>query len=184
MPLPHTACLLPLEDGSATNPLRLPGYISSSRPSAAEGFQRETAEIQGYEVRKDSYPLMSALDPVREAVNAVSGKAPGWYLADLRHYQDRLLGLKEDVLDPVRKFWNGAQRSIHDAAQRFLADQKANFAYAGAEVSERIRAALDDHAASRAALSSSSRVLLTVCGSRWMRASPRSVPGRSPKLKP
>jgi hypothetical protein len=110
----------------------------------ADAFQRVTAEIQGYEARKDSYPFMSALDPVREAVSAVSGKAPGWYLTDLRHHQDRLLDLKEDVLDPVRKFWNGAQRGIYDEARRFLADQKANFAYAGAEVSERIRLALDD----------------------------------------
>jgi hypothetical protein len=111
---------------------------------AADAFQRVTDEIQGYEARKDSYPFMSALDPVRGAVGAVSGKAPGWYLTDLRHHHDRLLDLKEDVLDPVRKFWNGAQRGIYDGARRFLADQKANFAYAGAEMSERIRLALDD----------------------------------------
>ncbi len=110
----------------------------------SEAFQKVGEEIRGYESRKDSYPFMSALDPAREAVIAVSGKAPGWYLTDLRLEQDRLLDLKEDVLDPVRKFWNGAQRGIYDEARRFLADQKANFAYAGAEVSERIRLALDD----------------------------------------
>jgi len=110
----------------------------------ADAFQRVIAEIRDYQARKDSYPFMSALDPVLEAVTAVSGKAPGWYLTDLRHHQDGILDLKEEVLDPVRKFWNGAQRGIYDEARRFLVDQKANFAYAGAEVSERIRAALDD----------------------------------------
>jgi hypothetical protein len=110
----------------------------------SEAFQKVSEEIRGYESRKDSYPFMSALDPARTAVIAVSGKAPGWYLTDLRLEQDRLLDLKEEVLDPIRKFWNGAQRGIYDQARTFLTEQQANFAYVGAEQSERIRAVLED----------------------------------------
>src|SRR5690606_10126791 len=61
-----------------------------------------------------------------------------------RHQQVHLLDLKEEVLDPIRKFWNGAQRGIYDEARSFTADQKANFAYVGSEVSERIRVMLSD----------------------------------------
>lgn len=110
----------------------------------AEGLLNVIAEIREFAARENQYPFMSALKPVLEAVKAASGKPPAWYLTELRQHQDRLLDMKEEVLDPIRKFMNGAQRAIYDEARVFLSDQKANFPYIGADDAEFIRTALDD----------------------------------------
>lgn len=109
-----------------------------------EAFQNLVVELRGFEAQKDRYPFMSVLEPILEAVKAASGKPHAWYLTDLGLHQDRLLDIKEDVLDPIRKFMNGSQRAIYDEAQAFLSQQRPNFAYAGADGAEHIRKALED----------------------------------------
>lgn len=75
------------------------------------------------------YPFLNALAPVLDALNDISGKPYTWYLSELTRHQDKLLDLKEGVIDPVRKFMRGPQRTIFDHAQKFIRDQDANFAY-------------------------------------------------------
>ena len=91
-----------------------------------------------------SYPFLAALKEVREAVREVSGKPYAWYLQELDGHKERLLDLKEDVLDPVRRFMGGAQRAIYDEARTYLAETADNFVYGGNGRANAIRAVLDD----------------------------------------
>ena len=81
---------------------------------------------------------------MREAVREVTGKPYVWYVQDLGRHEERLLDLKETILDPVRRFMGGSQKSIYDEARTYLADQGANFGYGGDARAGAIRAVLDD----------------------------------------
>ncbi len=75
------------------------------------------------------YPFLKVLTPVIESLKELSGKTYTWYLTDLTHQKGALLNMKEGVIDPVRKFMSGPQKSIFDEARKFVQTQEPNFSY-------------------------------------------------------
>ena len=130
------------------------GEFFDSRPAGSEGkaLGLETAEaftalkneLAVLEAQSSRYPFLTALSSVQEAVREVAGKPYAWYLQELGGHEDRLLDLKEGILDPIRRFMGGAQKAIYDEARAYLADQNANFGYGGDDKANAIRAVLDD----------------------------------------
>lgn len=129
------------------------GEFFDSQPASSEGkaLGLETAEafaalkneLAVLEVQSSRYPFLAALTEAQEAVREVTGKPYAWYVQDLSRHADRLLDLKESILDPVRRFM-GVQKTIYDEARTYLADQGANFGYGGDDRASAIRAVLDD----------------------------------------
>jgi hypothetical protein len=85
------------------------------------GQLREMAALSG------QYPFLSALREPMAAINALIGKNYTYFLEEFPQQEDDLLDLKENILDPIRRFMSGANRAIYDEASRFLQDQRANF---------------------------------------------------------
>ena len=73
------------------------------------------------------YPFLHSLSPVIEKLEQVEGKPYTWYLTELVRMEDELVDLKEDTVDPIRKFMSGPQKKIYDQARKFTRDQDANF---------------------------------------------------------
>jgi hypothetical protein len=127
-----------------------------SQPAGAEGkalgletaaaFTRLKADLASLEAQSPGYPFLSALTPLRDAVDAAAGKPYAWYVQELGPSAERLLDMKESILDPVRRFMGGAQKTIYDEARAFLTAQAANFAYVGEDRASSIRTFLDDPA--------------------------------------
>ena len=90
------------------------------------------------------YPFLNTLTPVLEKLKEISGKPYTWYLTELARQEDVLLDLKEQVIDPVRKFMRGPQKDIFDTAQKFLQEQEPNFAYIDGNESAQLIEALAD----------------------------------------
>ena len=90
------------------------------------------------------YPFLAALGPALATLQELSGKPYAWYLTELQKQEEALFDLKEQVLDPIRKFMSGPQKGIFDAARKFVQSQEANFAYVEGEEAERIVACLQD----------------------------------------
>lgn len=90
------------------------------------------------------YPFLTALDAPIEALQKVIGQPYAFYLTELRPFEDPLLDLKEQVIDPVRHFMSGPLKQIYDDARAFLAAQEANFSYVGGAEAEQLKAVLDD----------------------------------------
>jgi hypothetical protein len=90
------------------------------------------------------YPFLSALRPVLEKLKELNGKPYTWYLTELIRQEDALLDLKESVLDPVRKFMSGPQKSIFDNARKFVQTQEPNFAYIDGDETAQVVASLTD----------------------------------------
>ena len=110
----------------------------------AEAFTALKNELAELEARSSRYPFLTALSSVEEAVREVAGKPYAWYLQELGGHEDRLLDLKEGILDPIRRFMGGAQKAIYDKARAYLADQSANFGYGGDDKANAILEVLDD----------------------------------------
>ncbi|MCY0967160.1 BREX system P-loop protein BrxC [Parathalassolituus penaei] len=94
----------------------------------------------------NQYPFLQALNPVIDLLGNISKKPYSWFLIDLKREEDKLLDLKEDLIDPILQFMNGAQRGIYDDARKLLSTHKENFSYVdeAAEDIRQIRHALDD----------------------------------------
>ncbi|MGN5009222.1 BREX system P-loop protein BrxC [Aeromonas sp. 96A] len=83
------------------------------------------------------YPFLNALMPVIEKLKEQVGKPYTWYLTELGRQEDGLLDMKDDTIDPIRKFMSGPQKAIFDHARQFVQAQEANFTYVqGNEVAE------------------------------------------------
>ena len=88
------------------------------------------------------YPFLSALTPVLERLSTIVGKPYAWYLTDFLRLEDELVNFKEQVIDPVRKFMNGPQKTLFDSARQFIQTQDANFSYIDGDESAQIIAVL------------------------------------------
>lgn len=111
---------------------------------AAEAFGALKTELGVLEGQSSRYPFLSALSQVQDSLREVTGKPYAWYLQDLGRHEDRLLDLKEGILDPIRRFMGGGQKAIYDEARSYLADQNANFGYGGDDQARAIHEVLDD----------------------------------------
>ncbi len=110
----------------------------------AEAFGALKTELALLEGQSSRYPFLSALGSLQDALREVTGKPYAWYLQDLGRHEDRLLDLKEGILDPIRRFMGGGQKAIYDEARSYLADQNVNFGYGGEDQARAIRDVLDD----------------------------------------
>jgi len=85
------------------------------------------------------YPFLSALNPVLKKLKEISGRPYTWYLIELVRMEDDLLDMKENILDPIRKFMNGPQKEIYDATIKFMQTHESNFDYIKGDEINRIR---------------------------------------------
>ena len=102
------------------------------------------AELEKLHAQADHYPFLKALKPVIDQLQALTSKPYTWYLAELSREEDALLDMKEQLIDPVRKFMSGSQRAIYDEAKAFLQDQESNFTYVDRTEVEEVRSTLFD----------------------------------------
>jgi len=79
----------------------------------------------------EQYPFLTVLAPVLEQLREAATKPYTWYLTELPRQADELLDAKEAVIDPLRKFMAGPQKTIFDNARSFVQAQEANFPYLG-----------------------------------------------------
>jgi len=95
------------------------------------------------------YPFLNALAPAMEQLEAITGKPYTWYLTELPRQEDEFLDLKEQLIDPIRKFMGGPQKEIYRQAKAFIQSQEANFTYIKGEEVSQVRSVLDDPACFR-----------------------------------
>ena len=85
--------------------------------NAFKGLHQELVTLQS---QSASYPFLAALKEPITQIAALTGRRYTTYLTELHQHEDALLDLKEEVLDPVRRFMHGQQREIYDEARRLL----------------------------------------------------------------
>ncbi len=111
---------------------------------AAEAMRDLSGQLQLLLERAQVYPFLNALQPVVTRLKDTAAKPYNWFLEELPREEDELLDLKEQTIDPIRKFMSGSQKDIYDDARAFVSTNEANFSYLPAIESDSIKAALTD----------------------------------------
>jgi hypothetical protein len=106
--------------------------------------QELMAELDRLHAQADRYPFLNGLEPVLAKLKDLASKPYTWYLTEISREEDALLDMKEQLIDPVRKFMGGSQKAIYDEAKTFLKDQDANFTYVDTPELEELRSTLYD----------------------------------------
>jgi len=89
------------------------------------------------------YPFIDQLDePVRLLTELCKNKAD-WFVTDFTG-ADYLLDAKDNTIDPIKAFLNGAQRGIYDNAAAFMQVNQSNLAYLPGGATDDIETALED----------------------------------------
>ena len=110
---------------------------------ALKSLQIELAELHGQAAQ---FPFLHALSGVLATLKETAGNNPAWFLTELSRASEHLLDLKEQVIDPLRKFMGGPQKAIYEQASHFVRAQEDNFSYVQGDEVEQIRAVLIDPA--------------------------------------
>ncbi|MEZ5055503.1 MAG: hypothetical protein R2879_00555 [Saprospiraceae bacterium] len=97
---------------------------------------RELYQLIG---NKSSYPFLEKLEPVAEKLDKLAGLEYGNLITQVAEFENEILDQKEDILDPIRKFWNGEQKKIFDKINTFLNGDQSNFEYVDRSEIEALR---------------------------------------------
>lgn len=108
------------------------------------GIQELIHQLAPIASQTSQYPFLEALLPGIEQLDELNGKPYTWYLTELLRQKDLLLDLKENVIDPCRKFMSGPQKGIFDNARKFVQTQEPNFAYIEGDEAAQVVASLTD----------------------------------------
>jgi galactitol-specific phosphotransferase system IIB component len=90
------------------------------------------------------YPFLLALEAAVETLKGYAGKPYTWCLTEIVRQEDMLLDMKEETLDPIRKFMAGPQKNIYDVAREFILSQTNNFNHVDGDEADNIQSALVD----------------------------------------
>ena len=112
----------------------------------AAAFRNMAQELELLRNLATRYPFLSALKRPIDDLQPLIGKPYTFYLTELRQQENRLLDLKEGVIDPVRRFMSGSQRTIYDEARDFLLIQEPNLSYVDGGEAQEMRVILVDPA--------------------------------------
>ncbi|MCX7567144.1 BREX system P-loop protein BrxC [Sulfitobacter sp. F26169L] len=102
------------------------------------------AELDTLSRQEANYPFMKALDPLQRRVETMRDQSATWFIEGPAEAEDDLLDAKQDILDKIRSFMGGQQRTIYDDVHGFLIKQEVNLSYADAPAGEKLRTALSD----------------------------------------
>lgn len=90
-----------------------------------------------------SFTFINQLDDPIELLTDLAAHEPDWFISDFLDADD-LLDAKDNVIDPIKAFLNGNQRSIFENALSFMQTNQSNIAYLPAGVTDVVAFALED----------------------------------------
>ena len=127
-------------------------FDAPPKSTEAKTLARETAEsfdnlrqtLAEIHAQVAVFPFLSVLTPVLTSLSEVAVKNTNWFLTELPRQEDALLDVKEQIIDPLRKFMGGGQKTIFEQATDFVHQQEDNFAYVQGDEAAQIKSALAD----------------------------------------
>lgn len=95
-----------------------------------EGFEKQVGELDTVLAKAESFPFVEQLRAVRDRISKIADKDYTYVLKNLREFDDDLLDAREDYLDPIKSFVNGANGTLYLEICDFLRDQTGNLDHA------------------------------------------------------
>lgn len=115
----------------------------------AEAFSALQHELAELHAQVGQFPFLSVLAPVLTTLKETAAKNSSWFLTELPRQEDTLLDVKEQLIDPLRKFMGtadkpGQQAQLYIEALTFTQAQEDNFSYIQGDEVAQIKATLAD----------------------------------------
>ncbi|MFB9862455.1 BREX system P-loop protein BrxC [Rufibacter immobilis] len=89
----------------------------------------EWRSVRELVAQQNNYPFMASLVELRDTMEKLTKKEPNYFLLNLKDFEDELLDTKQDVLDPIKRFYNSEQKKIYDDIKVFLNGDQSNFVH-------------------------------------------------------
>ncbi|MFN5910949.1 MAG: BREX system P-loop protein BrxC, partial [Bacteroidota bacterium] len=97
--------------------------------SFKEKCKKEARDLNQLIGNKANYPFLSSLEPLTALLEQLADMDYNLVITNINDYENDLLDQKEDILDLIRKFWNGEQKKIFDSINTYLNGDQSNFEY-------------------------------------------------------
>jgi energy-coupling factor transporter ATP-binding protein EcfA2 len=86
-------------------------------------------EIALFQLQKREYAFLSVTNSVLELLNKMVNREYAWFIENVDSFGDQLLDFKEDILTPLKRFWNGEQKHIYDQLKVFTEGNQSNLEF-------------------------------------------------------
>lgn len=110
----------------------------------AMAFQKRAVslktELDALRASASQYAFLNTLTPVSEQLGKLALKEYSYLVNSSAQFADDLLDAKEDLIAPIRTFWNGPQKAIFDRLREFIRGDQSNFGYIDSAELDRLRA--------------------------------------------
>lgn len=110
----------------------------------ATALQELLNQLNTIYAQNASYPFLQVLKPVLDQLKELTGKPYHFYLNELPRKEDQLLDMKEQLIDPIRKFMSGPQKQIYDQARLFQQNQGPNLADLASDQVQQLSQSISD----------------------------------------
>jgi hypothetical protein len=110
----------------------------------ANAFQKLHGDLQLLATRHREYPFLSTLSSHVDDFDKLTRKSYKYFLSEFDAESERLLDLKEQALDPVRRFMAGPQAALFAEARSFINHNATNFSYLDGDEHTQLKQLLDD----------------------------------------
>lgn len=111
---------------------------------AAEGFVQLSAQLDAQISQKERYPFVTQLEAINRTYQGLTNKNVDWFILELPALSEEISETKEQIVDPIKKFFDGSQRTIFDEVRTYIDNNKPNFDAAGSELAKNIQEILAD----------------------------------------
>jgi predicted transcriptional regulator len=101
-------------------------------------LEKEVKDLSDIYMLRNRFKFLEALGTPLSRLKLVAEKDHPYFFNALDQYQDDLLDDKENILEAVKKFMNGSQRSIFENVLLYLESNNANFDYIGNDSLEKL----------------------------------------------
>jgi hypothetical protein len=95
----------------------------------AEAFKELVSSPGSLWRQAAQYPFLAALEQPFNRIKELVGKPYAFYLKELEPGKKELLDMKEEVLDPVRRFMGGRLKVFYEEALKFHQEHQPNYSY-------------------------------------------------------
>lgn len=93
-------------------------------------------QVNGLLYKKDNYPFVGALEPVKEVLRRNIDKQYTWYFKEFTKDSDDLLDMADTLVAPISNFMNGISKKYYDEAKDFIASEEENIKHINADVAK------------------------------------------------
>lgn len=110
----------------------------------ANGFKKLHEELSVISAKSSTYPFVSILTEPVGQLQKLGAKSFKYFFTEFEPLAESLLDLKEETLDPIRRFMSGSSSDIYANACSFYVTQEPNLSYIDDPGANRLKGILDD----------------------------------------